>query len=812
MKTPPEQFEQQQSQYRRQMAEVMARIRKYRGTHEEFEEIMGIMIKLEKWMVEVFGEDKSQRKLPLQHESDVVTMMYGKEKDRTISDLLTLMRGRYIRFLERAHANTGIYTIETDEVILPPGDTPGPVPNGKGGGLEEARFGKRLEEIMGLLHSIGIFADDVVIIRGKVTSEMMRRESYTIVEIPKIRKQILICNQIGEATYIIQQSLPRRELMLLNKEALLEKHGPKIDRIIYANRSQWERDVLEAVQRNVNIAQIQRLNMPIMERIRMRITAEITAEIWAGMKGKEKAKFKIEGRGLMAIARIFGVKGNPVNNHNDHLALGRAIYGEQECLKEEPVVELTKERVKRYLEKKGITAEKWAGMKQKEKLKFKIEGRGLMAIAGIFGVKGHPVSNHNDHLALGRAIYGEQECLKEESVVELTKEQLKRYLEKEGLTAEIWAEMKQKEKAKFKIEGRGLFAIARIFGVKGDPVSNHNNHLALGRVIYGEQECLKEESVVELTKEQVKRYLEKEGLTAEIWAGMKGKEKRKFKIEGRGLFAIAGIFGVKGHPVGNHNDHLALGRAIYGEQECLKEEAVVELTKEQVKRYLEKEGITAEKWAGMNRKEKEKFKIEGRGLKAIARIFGVKGDPAGIHNDHLALGRVIYREQECLKEESVVELTKEQVKRYLEKEGLTAEIWAGMQKKEKRKFKIESRGLTTIARIFGVKGNPAGNHNDHLALGRAIYGEQECLMELELTKEQVKRYLEKEGITAEKWAGMNRKEKEKFKIEGRGLFAIAGIFGVKGKPVNNHNDHLALGRAIYGNLPYLRKKKQSGSI
>jgi hypothetical protein len=157
MKTPPEQFEQQQSQYRRQMADVMERLHVYKGRREEYEGIMASMIHLEEWMRDAFGDAPECRKLNPQREKEVVTLMYGKPRTRTITDLLTMMHGRYKRFLARSHAqkrNTGIYTIETDEVILPPGDQPGPVPNGKSGGLEETRFDNRLEQLLELLHSM----------------------------------------------------------------------------------------------------------------------------------------------------------------------------------------------------------------------------------------------------------------------------------------------------------------------------------------------------------------------------------------------------------------------------------------------------------------------------------------------------------------------------------------------------------------------------------------------------------------------------------------------------------------------------------
>jgi hypothetical protein len=113
-------------------------------------------------------------------------------------------------------------------------------------------------------------------------------------------------------------------------------------------------------------------------------------------------------------------------------------------------------------------------------------------------------------------------------------------------------------------------------------------------------------------------------------------------------------------------------------------------------------------------------------------------------------------------------------------------------------------GLGALATKFGVKGNPANKYSYHLDLGKKMFGENPVFdykENPELSDAELREAARNEIKTPIEWAGMNVKVKRKFKVAGLGLVAMAGRFGIKGNPVNNHKYHLELGKKIYGDNP-----------
>ena len=76
---------------------------------------------------------------------------------------------------------------------------------------------------------------------------MMRQLSYALIEIPRLNKQILVCDQIGEATFVVDGIFSRETLLSLSKEKLQQQYPDKVRRIIYNNIKQWMEELLAAV-------------------------------------------------------------------------------------------------------------------------------------------------------------------------------------------------------------------------------------------------------------------------------------------------------------------------------------------------------------------------------------------------------------------------------------------------------------------------------------------------------------------------------------------------------------------------------------
>ena len=67
-----------------------------------------------------------------------------------------------------------------------------PAPNGNGlRPFEDPKFKERLKNLLLTLSENGIYSDDIILISGDVMNNMMRKESYTIIEIPKLNREVL---------------------------------------------------------------------------------------------------------------------------------------------------------------------------------------------------------------------------------------------------------------------------------------------------------------------------------------------------------------------------------------------------------------------------------------------------------------------------------------------------------------------------------------------------------------------------------------------------------------------------------------------
>jgi hypothetical protein len=81
----------------------------------------------------------------------------------------------------------------------------------KAGGGEhkfQFRFASCMRELAFALLHMGIFADDLLIYDGIILPGMMRRRPYRVIDIPRINKQIAVCDQIGQPIFVAQTIKP----------------------------------------------------------------------------------------------------------------------------------------------------------------------------------------------------------------------------------------------------------------------------------------------------------------------------------------------------------------------------------------------------------------------------------------------------------------------------------------------------------------------------------------------------------------------------------------------------------------------------
>jgi len=142
--------------------------------------------------------------------------------------------------------------------------------------------------------------------------------------------------------------------------------------------------------------------------IEVAIKAHFTPETWAQMKTADKKTLTLARKKYgIAIATLFGVEGDPVGYHSVHLAIGRAVWGEHDVLKEQD-----DHKLKATIEtdiRTRFTPETWAQMKTADKKTLTLAGKKYgIAIATLFGVEGDPTNIQSFHLAIGRAVWGDE--------------------------------------------------------------------------------------------------------------------------------------------------------------------------------------------------------------------------------------------------------------------------------------------------------------------------------------------------------------------------------------------------------------------
>ena len=96
--------------------------------------------------------------------------------------------------------------IKTTKTILPPGE--GEAITGSGEGMEEKKYIPRTRYFMELMEEMDL---EYTLIEGENTDEMMRQREYIPFAIQDKQRLVFICNEEGNATYIVASEDPEGE-------------------------------------------------------------------------------------------------------------------------------------------------------------------------------------------------------------------------------------------------------------------------------------------------------------------------------------------------------------------------------------------------------------------------------------------------------------------------------------------------------------------------------------------------------------------------------------------------------------------------
>ncbi|MDD2656561.1 MAG: DEAD/DEAH box helicase family protein [Patescibacteria group bacterium] len=303
------------------------------------------------------------------------------------------------------------------------------------------------------------------------------------------------------------------------------------------------------------------------------VRSQIDVAEFCNMSLEKRRNFKISNGnseiGLMALSSIFGIEGDPTNKNDILISLAKAIYGEEAMNK---VLEKNSPETYREIVKGQMGVEEFCVMGKEEKEKYKVSngnrGISLRVLSNIFGIHDNPLKKNSAFIALTKAIYGEEEVNK---VLEKDSSEAYRKIVMEQMDVERFCSMPREDRLNFKVNSgiktKGLFALSSMFGIKGDPTSKYQVHVALARVIYGEAEVNK---FLEGDSPKTYREIVKKQINFDDFCNMNIGERQKFKITNgsivKGLFALSRVFGIEGNPIKKKNVHISLARAIYGEE------------------------------------------------------------------------------------------------------------------------------------------------------------------------------------------------------------------------------------------------------
>jgi hypothetical protein len=591
--------------YRERAQRVLEAIGVYDGSEDRYRGLMDSLISLEQWMLNTFGNGAANlRRLPDETER-AITAHYSPDQDgHSIGDMLDIARDHFSRLMEGKNSpeevirELPILRVQLERTLLPPGEQPGPQ-TGSGEGLRPPEFAPRLQLLIEFLQQHGIFTDDLVVVTGINAPTMMRAESYALVEIPRIEKEVLVCNQVGEATFAAEKMLGRDLYSRSTKEELIGYPG--IHRIVFRDQGQWEAD-LETVlfSEGNNIGR--KINVRDREEVRRVIIEKYTPKQWVAFTRDAKRKFEINGLKIGRIGSLFGIENAAFGI--GFLELGEKVFGTTAQIVQEHLVrerarkmveEAEREQVKEKLRELGSDPEKWReeiqaqysveewiAFSDQDLDGFKIYTIGIFNLGAIFGIKSAKRSCLF-WLQIGAKIYGEQNpklkpLLDQEREIAQYKADLGKDPQKwiaavrEKVTSVQWASWKKNSRRKgVVICGHGLHAIAKILGVEGAPANNALPFWELGGKIFGEDDphiaepLRKARTESELSKrlgndlETWRVEARKQFPTLQEWHAVPRDDRRTIRIGNKKLQALVTLFGLKGDPTKTDSLYTALG-------------------------------------------------------------------------------------------------------------------------------------------------------------------------------------------------------------------------------------------------------------
>jgi len=311
----------------------------FTGTTESTDRVLlPTLIKLEEWFIRNI-EDKDRAIL-----EEVQSALSLKLRPRN-TEIVTVnrMTDRAIDHLghgaipshspsEITQAFTGIARQKCERILIPP--DPQEILGGDGEGRwEEPQFQPRLETLIRELNRVGIRTDELISTDGPAEEGRMRRVSYALLEVPRLWREILVCNQIGEASRVVKAPLGIEAYQRMTKSELdqfPEPSTPFAIRVICRDTREWAHEVITHLLKNVDLKNRRSIDIPFVQLLRSKMKSSMTPQEWVAMSEGEIHSFIHNGDNIDVLFQKLGLdqeEPKPLNRRQKHIFIGAVLFG-----------------------------------------------------------------------------------------------------------------------------------------------------------------------------------------------------------------------------------------------------------------------------------------------------------------------------------------------------------------------------------------------------------------------------------------------------------------------------------------------------
>lgn len=593
---------------------------------------------------------------------------------KTISDLLDDLHAKFESALTSSLSVADLFekmkvdVKETGKVILQSKDEKTRMP-GENKYVGGKIVMEKMHEFFRLLRGMNIFPKQIKVLSGIITEDMMRPDSYYYIEIPEIKRTVLINPAHGEATYVLPEIYDFDLVADMNKDEIVEELG--------AVRVLWTRSVENWKMRMTSTLSdsVKGMHLWDADEWKIRIMEKYEPEDILNMPFSKRMTFSIYGVPLNVVSNI--VTGNnsisPVANNRECALFLREVYGSgisviEEAIKGRESDMWDSNKWKEEFLKKCPTAESFFELGSDGRRSFNLGGRKIdKACSVILGRSLIITSRTKDRLDFAMEFFGisEEEYGRALQKVRVNKLSA-RILAKDPLNREYVIEkfreavphardfigMNDDQARALRVLKMGLAKITEV--VTGKKIHNitisHVRRIHFAKEIYGEDNSVVAEAIKTVRPNMISCYVLNNAIKEflemfpepEKFMAHNVPKLRELKLNGVSVFRmIKQVLGDEGIIKRNISMMAKFAKLVYGDDhECINCEL---WTKEEWIERVKQDFPTREPFMALSSDVKLTTYIAGKGLTAVYMIIvGRKGEPVTSSKEMSVLADEVY--------------------------------------------------------------------------------------------------------------------------------------------------------------------------